>query len=84
MKANKAPKYLYVDTNDRLSDSILYGFTKKQKDDDIEYTRTDVFIEKAVGRLIHYLDNSVWVSNDVGVREKEAIIADFVNYLKGE
>lgn len=47
MKANEAPEKLYVDTNDNLSDSILYGFTEKRKGDDIEYTRTDAFIEKA-------------------------------------
>ena len=46
MEAN-APEKLYVDVHDNLSDSILYGFTEKRKDDDIEYTRTDVFIEKA-------------------------------------
>lgn len=45
---------------------------------------TDAFIEMAVERLKHYLDNSVWVANDVGVREKEVIIEDFENYLKGE
>lgn len=43
----EAPKKLYVDTEDRLSDSILYGFTEKRKDDDIEYVRKDAFIEKA-------------------------------------
>ena len=47
MKANEAPEKLYVDTEDRLSDSILYGFTEKRKDDDIEYVRKDAFIEKA-------------------------------------
>lgn len=44
---NEAPEKLYVDTEDRLSDSILYGFTQKRKDNDIEYIRTGVFIEKA-------------------------------------
>ena len=43
----EAPEKLYVDTEDRLSDSILYGFTEKRKDDDIEYIRKDAFIEKA-------------------------------------
>ena len=46
MKANEAPEKLYVDTEDRLSDSILYGFTQKRKDNDIEYVRTDAFIDK--------------------------------------
>lgn len=44
----EAPEKLYVDTKDNLSDSILYGFTEKHKDDDIEYIRKDAFIEKAV------------------------------------
>lgn len=43
----KAPEKLYVDTKDKLSDSILYGFTEKRKNDDIEYIRKDAFIEKA-------------------------------------
>jgi len=53
MEANEAPEKLYVDTDDRLSDSILYGFTEKHKDDDIEYIRKDAFIEK-----------SAWSDND--------------------
>lgn len=42
----EAPEKLYVDTEDRLGDSILYGFTEKRKEDDIEYIRKDAFIEK--------------------------------------
>ncbi len=42
----KAPNKLYVDTKNRLSDSILYGFTQKRKENDIEYVRKDVFIDK--------------------------------------
>lgn len=53
----KAPKKLYVDTEDNLSDSILYGFTKKRKDDDIEYIRKDVFIEKAIEWIDYYNQN---------------------------
>ena len=47
MKANEAPEKLYVDARDNLSDYMLYGFTEKSTDEDIEYTRTDAFIEKA-------------------------------------
>ena len=43
----EAPEKLYVDAEDRLGDSILYGFTEKRKEDDIEYVRKDAFIEKA-------------------------------------
>ncbi len=49
----EAPEKLYVDAEDRLSDSILYGFTEKRKDDDIEYVRKDAFIEKACEKFEH-------------------------------
>lgn len=71
MKAN-APKKLYVDVCDNLSDSILYGFTQKRTDKDIEYTRTDAFIEKAVK----------WISNNCYI--PHATLEDFKNYMKGE
>ena len=51
----KEPEKLYVDyvdTEDRLSDSILYGFTEKRRDDDIEYVNKNVFIEKALKWMI--------------------------------
>ena len=77
MKAN-LPKKLYLIQRNGL---ISYC---RNNEDDAEYILTDAFIEMAVERLKHYLDNSVWVANDVGVREKEVIIDDFENYLKGE
>ena len=77
MKAN-VPKKLYLIQRNGL---ISYC---RNNEDDAEYILTDAFIEMAVERLKHYLDNSVWVANDVGAREKEIIIEDFKNYLKGE
>lgn len=44
----EAPKKLYVGTKDILSDSILYGFTEKRKDDDIEYVRKNAFLMRLV------------------------------------
>ena len=77
MKANEAPEKLYVDTDDRLSDSILYGFTQKRKDDDIEYIRTDVFIERACEFMETYPHMFM------GVMRTE-MIEDFKQYLKGQ
>ena len=74
----KTPEKLYVDTEDGLSDSILYGFTQKRKDDDIEYTRTDAFIEKAAEWLNYFYNedtHSYLIDKDI---EK------FINYMKGE
>lgn len=74
----EAPKKLYVDTNDDLSDSILYGFTEKRKDDDIEYIRTDAFIETAVDWLNNFYNedtHSYLIDEDI---EK------FIDHMKVE
>jgi len=46
MKANGAPEKLYIDSREHWMKSWT-AFTTKAKSDDIEYTRTDAFIEKA-------------------------------------
>lgn len=79
MKANEAPEKLYIDTEDRLSDSILYGFTEKRKEDDIEYVRKDAFIEKTVG----YIANNMQC-NGYNIQTKAKFIRDFKKYMKGE
>lgn len=66
----EAPEKLYVDTEDSLSDSILYGFTEKRKDDDIEYVRTDAFVDKATSYVQQH-----WIWNT-------KMIWDFVNFIK--
>ena len=80
MKANEAPEKLYIDTEDRLSDSILYGFTQKRKGNDIEYIRKDIFIEKACKwfRDIDY-DDSI-----PPFETTEEFIEGFKNAMKGE
>lgn len=69
------PEKIYVDTEDRLSDSILYGFIKKRKDDDIEYIRKDVFIEKALE----------WIVEEIRpyYSEVKYKYEDFKNNMKG-
>ena len=80
MKAN-APEKLYVYTEDRLSDSILYGFTQKRKDNDIEYIRKDAFIEKALKFIKTNVDRIV--NNQHGVRIG-CMDGEFRNYMEGE
>ena len=76
MKANEMPEKIYLfDYNDAMVTPL---------EGDTVYVREDAFIEKAVERLKHYLDNGVWIANDVGAREKEAIVEDFRRYLEGE
>ena len=81
----KSPKKLYIDTEDRLSDSILYGFTQKRKDDDIEYIRKDAFIEKACGWIKENITNnpnanSVLVRN--GCVTLGMLVDDFKKYME--
>jgi len=83
----KVPEKLYVDTEDRLSDSILYGFVEKDKDDDIEYIRKDIFINKAcelLKRMIWEVTYEDLEGDSVEHHDKMEFIEDFKNYLKGE
>ena len=82
MKAN-APEKIY------LFENPILDFTKlssKQSDDDIEYTRTDVFIEKALAYLNEkfYFNNAFYgvVSTDFNAMEE--MYEDFRNHMKGE
>lgn len=75
MKAN-APEKVYmlkhIDYSDRR---ILNVFTEKENNNDIEYTRTDAFIEKAEGWLREFQKGFILTDKD---------ITDFINYMKGE
>lgn len=53
MKANEAPEKIYVDANEDWHRTYT-AFTEKAKGDDIEYTRTDAFIEKVYNWLKNY------------------------------
>ena len=83
VKANGAPEKLYVDVRDNLSDSILYGFTEKRTDEDIEYTRTDAFIEKACEKLEKCMYDNLMFQGRLHRKEViETFIEDFKEYLE--
>jgi hypothetical protein len=84
MKANEAPEKLYVDVHDNLSDSILYGFTEKRKDNDIEYVRKDAFIEKVCEFLKSYRQDTPDGYGYIAGIVNDKTIEDFINYMKGE
>jgi len=77
MKANEAPEKIYV-VDSTFPDYVDFDGspinTKRIDDHDIEYTRTDAFIEKA----IKYVTNHFLAP---GIDNK---IEDFKNFLKGE
>ena len=78
MKANGAPEKIYVHelSAPELTEKLPYH---------IEYTRTDAFIEKAenflemLGYGFIITDNITHTNYD-----KEQLIEDFKNYMKGE
>lgn len=45
MKANEAPEKIYIDANENWLRTYT-AFTEKAKGNDIEYIRTDAFIER--------------------------------------
>lgn len=76
----KAPDKIYL--NPLLmedGESIVRRCTfERQRDSQVEYTRTDAFIEKAVKFFIPYIqDNS-------GGYDKAAVIEKFKTYMKRE
>ena len=84
MKEN-APEKLYVDVRDNLSDSILYGFTEKRTDEDIEYIRTDAFIEKAKKWFEeNFMNVHRWEISTYEFENIQSMIDEFRNYMKGE
>ena len=69
MKAN-APEKLYIFNPERRE-----VWFSKTSDKQVEYTRTDAFIEKAEGWLRE-------VQKGFTLTDKD--ITDFINYMKGE
>lgn len=77
MKANSPDKiYLHIRPN-KENGSTWHG--NKISDTDIEYTRTDAFIEKAYEYLSYHLDTS-----KIDVNYKFEFIEEFKKYMKGE
>ena len=75
MKANEAPENVYLAINvfgDIIKDQWQFH---RLRDDDIEYTRTDAFIEKACE----------WLENNLqGIVGGSIYIEDFKKYMEGE
>lgn len=75
MKANGAPEKIYI------FDNPILDFTKlsiRQGSDDIEYIRTDAFIEKAWN----------WIEdNMLSINQQDRALLyyrQFINYMEGE
>ena len=68
MKANETPEKIYLNPMQDALTEMLSTIVKG----DIEYTRTDAFIEKATSYIQQH-----WIWNT-------KMIEDFKNYMKGE
>ena len=73
MKANKAPEKIYLSAVDL--EEIGYLLEDSNDSQDVEYTRTDAFIEKACE----------WLKNNLqGIVGGSIYIDDFRKYMEGE
>jgi len=79
MKANEVPEKIYLQEPTKVR-------TEKKYDNDIEYTRTDAFIEKALVYLNSkfYFHNAFYgvVSTDFNAMKE--LFEDFRKYMEGE
>ena len=76
MKVNEAPEKIYIFENPISGTPDDRWLSKRSDDEDIEYTRTDAFIEKACEFIETYPHLFM------GVLRSE-VIEDFKNYMKG-
>ena len=83
MKANEAPEKLYFGESDK---GILDIYSTKESDSEVEYTRTDAFIDKALAYLNSkfYFHNAFYgvVSTDFNAMEE--LFEDFRKYMERE
>lgn len=78
----KAPEKIYLYP---YSTDGIYEVETKPLEGTVEYTRTDVFIEKAAEWLKKNADNYTWYDETEGESGMiDSFIDDFKNYMKGE
>ena len=74
MKANEAPEKIYMPT-----ELLSEDWTRHIEGEDIEYTRTDAFIEKAIDYIVNNMRCDGYT-----MQTKATFIKGFKNYMKGE
>lgn len=86
MKANEAPEKLYIALNELTEDGRTFVLDHRV-DHPIctEYTRTDAFIKKAVN-FLEMLGYGFTITDNITHTnyDKEYLVEDFKNYMKGE
>ena len=84
-KFMETPEKIYFGTQQNTANPFS-GLTHKCADTDIEYTRTDAFIEKATWWLSkHFYDEEYQsIDNEGTWIDADELIEDFKKYMKGE
>ena len=82
MKANEAPEKIYLHPG---LDSI-FGMTERSCESEIEYIRTDAFIDKALAYLNDKFcfNNAFYGIVSTDFSSMEEMYEDFEEYMKGE
>jgi hypothetical protein len=81
MKVNEVPEKVYIEPS---LDSI-WGMAERSCESEVEYTRTDAFIEKACEWLENHNDYQRVHDNGRGVRfDMTLCVIDFRKAMKGE
>lgn len=95
MKENKAPEKVYIQSFNVNEEDAKFERLLRFDDiwteepepgqENIEYTRTDAFIEKACEWLKKNADNYTWYDETEGESGMvDSFIDDFKKYMKGE
>ena len=84
MKANEAPEKIFLFENPITKTPDNRWLSKRSDQNDIEYTRTDAFIEKACKFLKSYRQDTNDGMGYIAGIINDKTIEDFKNYMKGE
>lgn len=85
MKENEAPEKIYLFESLVNGTLVLEWMPKRLTKNDIEYTRTDAFIEKACKFLSNAANIPLWENyDDTFDCDTIKLIDNFRNYMKGE
>lgn len=84
MKANEAPEKIYLFENPISETPDYRWLSKKSCDEDIEYTRTDAFIDKATEWLCYNYDKYIRIIGSSVYPAYAELCKDFQKAMKGE
>ena len=77
----KVPEKLYILFN-RPYTVDYTKLNKRRCDEEVEYTRTDAFIEKAEKAMIEWAGTYISKTTGGGVKERKALANDLLSYFK--